>query len=220
MTPQQRAKMDELVEKYASSIDGLSDGAIVVAKNHFTHGFTAALEMQNAEVEFDEGLADKEAQTYQRINGHQTSVYRHFMSGARWQHSQDAAKQISQLQAQRDDYERAWKETQQARVELAQQIAQLQQEIVQLKQNILAYKMREWSDEDTKEELAASQEREKVLREALKFYAEPMHYTHCWRSDLEEFVPAESEGTSEIEYYKFKRAKEALAEVEAKHGKS
>lgn len=49
------------------------------------------------------------------------------------------------------------------------------------------------------EEFTRLRERSEKLVEALKFYADEQNWSMCYRPDLGEYVPANSEGTSEIE---------------------
>ncbi len=51
------------------------------------------------------------------------------------------------------------------------------------------------------------------LLEALEFYGKVYNFDNCFRSDLGSYVPANSEGTSEIETDRGKRARQCLAEL-------
>ena len=57
------------------------------------------------------------------------------------------------------------------------------------------------------------------LADALEFYGNRLNYECAWRPDLKEYVPANSEGSSEIEQHKWNIAKQALAEYREKFKK-
>ena len=49
--------------------------------------------------------------------------------------------------------------------------------------------------------------------EALEFYAEPKNWNMCWRDDIKQYVPANTEGSSVIEMKKWLEARACLASL-------
>lgn len=55
----------------------------------------------------------------------------------------------------------------------------------------------------------------RLLRVGLGFYGNRLNWEMCWRPDIEKYVPANSEGTSEIELHQMNPAKTALRKADA-----
>ena len=78
--------------------------------------------------------------------------------------------------------------------------------------------LEEYIDELKKEREQLREACEKLV-EALEFYGNRLNYECAWRPDLKEYVPANSEGSSEIEQHKWNLAKQAIAEFREKFPK-
>lgn len=83
------------------------------------------------------------------------------------------------------------------------------EEIASLKAELSAYKEASSAHDKSRAKLIWENGR---LRIALEFYAKELNWTCAYRSDLDEYVPANSEGSSEIEYDKGNIARKALKE--------
>lgn len=59
--------------------------------------------------------------------------------------------------------------------------------------------------------------RAEILVNALRFYANKVNHEMGWRVDIEKYVPANSEGTSEIESDQGELAQQALCQWDEKN---